>query len=230
MSHAQCYLYGSGAASGVVVAMDTYHTIGIDEGGGIVRVRMNSIARFDEALATWQANANAAAGLAHTYTFSRSGGQVTIAASGAFVLHLYGSSGRLLGFQSAIYASAASHTSDTTPGGHIELTAYECQLVNNADRAELAQFRHGRALGLGFGNIDLWRTALYLTRDTYDAAFDAGYTLTGRVRVQGADGSPYSASNPDGYVDGYVVTTPELETYGQAERFARVSVLVAVPR
>ena len=56
------------------------------------------------------------------------------------------------------------------------------------------------------------------------------YALTGRVRVQGDDGTPYSPSNPDGYVDGFVVATPELETYGQAERFARVSILVAVPR
>ena len=52
----------------------------------------------------------------------------------------------------------------------------------------------------------------------------------GRVRVQGADATPYSATNIDGYVDGFIVATPELETYGAAERFARVSILVAVPR
>jgi len=28
MSSVQCYLYGSGAASGTVAKMDTYHTVG----------------------------------------------------------------------------------------------------------------------------------------------------------------------------------------------------------
>lgn len=229
MSFVQCYLYGSGAATGTVAAMDTYHTIGIDEGGGITRVRMNASGRFDDALTTWQTNINAA-GLAHTYTVSRSGNSVTISATGSFVLHLYGSAGLLLGFSSGSYASATSHTSDKPCGGHLELVGYECQLVTNADRSELSQYRHGRALGLGFGNVDLWRSSIYLNRTDFDAAFDVGYALTGRVRVQGDDGTPYSPSNPDGYVDGFVVATPELETYGQAERFARVSILVAVPR
>ena len=229
MSSAQCYLYGSGAATGTVAALDTYHTIGIDEGGGIARVRMNASGRFDQALATWQTNLNAA-GLGHTYTVSRSGGAVTISASGAFVLHLYGSAGLLLGFASGSYASASSHTSDQPCGGHLELVGYECQLITNADRSELSQYRHGRALGLGFGNVDLWRSSLYLNRADFDAALSVGYALTGRIRVEGADATPYSASNPDGYIDGFVVATPELETYGQAERFARVSILVAVPR
>ena len=229
MSHVQAYLYGSGAATGTVAALDTYHTIGIDEGGGITRVRMNTSGRFDQALATWQTNINAA-GLGHTYTVSRSGNAVTIAATGSFVLHLYGSAGLLLGFASGSYASATTHTSDQPCSGHLELVGYECQLVTNADRSELLQYRHGRALGLGFGNVDLWRSALYLNRDDFTAALDVGYALTGRIRVQGADATAYSASNPDGFVDGFVVTTPELETYGQAERFARVSILVAVPR
>ena len=229
MSHVQSYLYGSGAATGTVATMDTYHTIGIDEGGGITRVRMNATGRFDEALTTWQTNLNAA-GLAHTYTVSRSGDKVTISATGSFVLHLYGSAGLLLGFQSASYVSSASHTSDTTCGGHIELVGFECQLVVNADRSELNQYRHGRALGLGFGNVDLFRSALYYNRSDFDAVFDAGYALSGRVRVQGADANPYSATNPDGYIDGFIVSTPELETYGAAERFARISVVIAVPR
>ena len=229
MSHIQSYLYGSGAATGSVATMDTYHTIGIDEGFGITRVRMNASGRFDEALATWQTNLNAA-GLAHTYTVSRTGARVTIAATGGFVLHLYGSAGLLLGFQSGSYASSSSHTSDTTSGGHIDLVGYECQLLTNADRSELNQYRHGRALGLGFGNVDLFRSSLYYNRSDFDAVFDAGYALSGRVRIEGNDPNPYSPSNPDGYIDGFVVSTPELETYGQAERFARISVVIAVPR
>jgi hypothetical protein len=229
MSSVQCYLYGSGAASGTVAAMDTYHTIGIDEGGGVVRVRMNATGRFDDALSTWQSNINAA-GLAHTYTVTRTGNTIEIAASGSFALYLYGSAGLLLGFGQTFYASNTRHASDQPCGGHLELVSYECQLVNNADRAELSQYRHGRALGLGFGNVDLWRTSLYLNRSDFSAAFDVGYALTGRVRVQGTDATPYSATNLDGYVDGFIVATPELETYSAAERFARVSILVAVPR
>ena len=236
MSHLECYLYGSGDAHSASAPMTTYHRIGIDEGGGVNSVRMNSSGRFTDALNTWQTNANSHSGTALTYSFSVTGGQVTVSASGNFTIHFYGMSGKLLGFSNASYSGASTYTSDTTPSGWIELVGYECEPLAPGSRVDLLQYRHGRAVALGFGNVDLFRTNLFFNASAYghqisqDVGDGAGYSLTGRVRIQGADSAAYSATNPDGYVDGYIVETPELETFGNDERFARIRVVVAVPR
>ena len=229
MAYLEAYLYGSGAATGTVAAMDTYHTIGINEGAGIVRCRINASGLWSSALTTLQTNVNGST-LAGTYTITQSAGVVTIAGTVAHTLHLYGSAGPMLGYALTTYGSALSHTADRRPAGRIELQAYECQILQNADRAELRQYRHGRAMGLGFGNIDLYRTSIYITSGDYQAALAEGYALTGRIRIVGDGVGAYSAANLDGYVDGFVVSTPELETYGDAERYARISLVVAVPR
>jgi hypothetical protein len=229
MAYVEAYLYGSGAATGTVSALNTYHTIGINEGGGIVRCRINSSGLWSSALTTLETNINAST-LAGTYTITQSAGVVTIAGTVAHTLHLYGSAGPMLGYALSTYGSALSHTADRRPAGRIELQAYECQILVNADRAELRQYRHGRAMGLGFGNVDLYRTSVYITSGDYQAALAEGYALTGRIRIVGDGVGAYAADNLDGYVDGFVVSTPELETYGDGERFARISLVVAVPR
>ncbi len=234
MSHCESYLYGSGAPSGVVETMDTYHTIGIDEGAGVVRVRINASSRWSDALATLATNATAA--LAGVYSITATAGVVTISSGAPFTLLMYGSAGDVLGFASALYPPAASHTADALPSGWIELVGYECEPLAPGDRVELTQYRHGRAVALGFGNVDLFRSSLYLTSTAYGPQIaqsvgdGGGYALTGRVRIQGANPAAYSPANPDGYVDGYIVSTPEIETYGAGERFARLGVVVAVPR
>ena len=229
MAYVEAYLYGSGAATGTVAAMDTYHTIGINEGAGIVRCRINASGLWSAALVTLENNINGSS-LAGTYIVMQSAGVVIIAGTVAHTLHLYGSAGPMLGYASSVYGSALSHTADRRPAGRIELQAYECQILANADRAELRQYRHGRAMGLGFGNVDLYRTSIYITSGDYQAALAEGYALTGRIRIVGDGVGAYSAANLNGYVDGFVVSTPELETYGDAERYARISLVVAVPR
>jgi len=229
MPHLIGYLYGDGAATGTVDRLDTYHTIGVNEGGGIVKVRMNTSGIFTAALATWQTNLNAA-GLAGTYTVSLVNGKVRIQSNVSFSLHFFKSSGVMLGFGSLNYSSSRSHTADRQASGYVEIQAFECQILENADRAELVQYRHGRAVGLGFGNVDLYRTSIYFTSADFLPLLGEGYALTGRVRLLGDDATPYSSANLDGYLDGFVVSTPELETYGEAERFGRVSLVLAVPR
>jgi len=233
----EAYLYGSGAASGSVAVMDTYHTIAIDEGAGAVRVRMNSTGLFSAALNTWAANATAA--LAGNYTLTISGGKVVVSETGGsnFTLSFSGSSALLLGFDaSASYTGASFYEAQNHPSGYVELMGYECQPLAPGDRVELTQYRHGRAVALGFGNVDLFRSSLFLTSSAYGPQIPqivgdgGGYALTGRVRVQGNDVNPYSATNPDGYIDGFVVQTPEIETFGAGERFCRLAVVVAVPR
>ena len=239
MSHIEAYVYGAGAATGADTTLDTYQTIGLNEGGGEVKIRINASGRLSDALATLQTNANAAVGLSLTYTMSIVDGEVIIgdlARTTPFTLTLYGSAGDLLGFGSASYAAATSYASDKLASGWIELIGFECEPLAPGDRVELTQYRHGRAVALGFGNVDLFRSSLYVTSTAYGPQIakavgdGGGYALTGRVRIQGADANAYSASNPDGYIDGFIVETPELETYGSGERFARIGVVVAVPR
>ena len=239
MSHIEAYVYGAGAATGADTTLDTYQTIGLNEGGGEVKIRINASGRLTDALATLQTNANAAVGLLLTYTMSIVDGSIIIgdlARSTAFTLTFYGSAGELLGFGSASYAAATSYASDKLPSGWIELIGFECEPLAPGDRVELTQYRQGRAVALGFGNVDLFRSSLYITSTAYGPQIakavgdGGGYALTGRVRIQSRDANPYSASNPDGYIDGFIVETPELETYGSGERFARIGVVVAVPR
>ncbi len=240
MSHIEAYVYGAGAATGADTTLDTYQTIGLDEGGGVVKVRINASGRLTDALATLQTNANAAVGLAITYSISIStAGVVTIAdnaGASAFTLTFYGSAGDLLGFSDAAYTGGRGYSSDKLASGWIELIGFECEPLAPGDRVELTQYRHGRAVALGFGNVDLFRSSLYITSTAYGPQIakavgdGGGYALTGRVRIQSRDANPYSASNPDGYIDGFIVETPELETYGSGERFARIGVVVAVPR
>ena len=235
MSQIEAYLYGSGAATGSVSAMDTYHTIGINEGGATVKVRMNASGRFTAALTTWQTNINASS-LTGSYAVTISAGNVTIEETGGsvFTLYMYGSAGKVLGFTGTQSGSPA-YTGGLS-SAWIELVGYECEPLAPGDRVELTQYRHGRAVALGFGNVDLFRASLFVNSTAYGPQIaklvgdGGGYALTGRVRIQGNDASAYSATNPDGYVDGYVVETPELETYGESEAFARVAFVVAVPR
>ena len=240
MSHVEAYLYGSGAATGASTSMDTYHTIGLNEGGGEVKVRINASGRLTDALATLQTNANAAAGLSITYSISISAaGVVTIAdnaGASTFTLTFYGSAGKLLGFSQSTYSGGRGYSSDRLASGWIDLIGFECEPLAPGDRVELTQYRQGRSVALGFGNVDLFRSSLYVDSTAYGPQLakavgdGGGYALTGRVRIQGADAGAYSPTNPDGYIDGFIVETPELETYGAGERFAKISILVAVPR
>lgn len=237
MSHIEAYLYGSGAAHASAAAMTTYQRLGFDEGGGVQSVRMNASGLLSDALATWQTNANSHTGLANAYAMSVStSGAITISADAVFAIHFYGTSGKLLGFANSSYSGASSYTSDQLASGWIELIGFECEPLAPGDKVELAQYRHGRSVALGFGNVDLFSSNLYFNATAYGPQIPeivgngGGYALTGRVRIQGADASAYSPSNPDGYIDGYIVETPELETYGDGERFARIAVTVAVPR
>ena len=74
MAYLEAYLYGSGAATGSVAALNTYHTIGINEGAGIVRCRINASGLWSSALVTLQANVNGST-LAGTYTITQSAGE-----------------------------------------------------------------------------------------------------------------------------------------------------------
>lgn len=237
MSYLEGYLYSEGPASSSTYEgrLNTANTIVVNEGSGYFYARLQSGLRFTDALAAWAAELNAAASLSGVYTVSLdlATNRVTIATSNAvsFALSLQGNLSRVLGFTSTGYASAVSHTGETTPGAHIKLVARECHPASPTEQVEMRTYRHQRAFSVGFSNSVIWKLQLYFSSADLPAAFarqattKSGYALTGQVRLSG-NGSAYSATNLGGYMDGFVVGTSNLRGSGDAEEFIQLTMLL----
>ena len=237
MSYLEGYLYSEGPASSSSYEgkLNTANTIVVNEGSGYFYARLQSGLRFTDALAAWVVELNAAAPLSGVYTVSLDlvTNRVTIATTNAvsFTLSLQGNLSRALGFASTSYASAVSHTGETTPGAHIKLVARECHPASPSEQVEMRTYRHQRAYSVGFSNATIWKLQLYFTSSDLPAAFSrdatakSGYALTGKVRLSG-NGSPYSATNLEGHLDGFVVGTGNLRGSGDAEEFIRLTMLL----
>jgi hypothetical protein len=147
---------------------------------------------------------------------------------------LEGNVRKVLGFSAASYGPGVSFTAEEPPAAIVELAAYECAPADDAAKAELRSFRHARALGVGWGNVQVFDVGLTLRAADVGVILPArgsdltGYCVTGRVRI-GPSSPAYSPTAPDGYLDGYVVQTSNLQTFGDDENFVAFRALVAVP-
>ena len=236
----ESYLYSEGPASSASYTPDlsTSNTIYVNEGGGNYYARLPVTLRFDDALAAWAVELNAAGSLSGAYavTYDAATQRVTIATTNAvsFQLGFITNSNTVLGFQSTLYATATSHTGEKIPAGKVRIVGRELNPAEHGETVEIRNFRHQRALAIGWGNMSIWRCRVFFSSAEVPAALPreaadrSGYVLTGRVRLSGLNASPYAVDNTDGYIDGYVVTTSNLETMGDVEEFLTLEMVLGV--
>ena len=233
MAKLEAYLYSQSVTDDTLPALTVDDTIVITEGATTSYVRLGTPKRFRDALSTWASQANGALPGFYQFTYSATTNRVTVTGTNAFSMTLPGNVAKILGFATTIMGPGVSFTATNPPAAIVELAAYECAPADDAAKVELRSYRHARALAVGWGNLQLFDVGLTLRAADLgwilpERSSDlTGYCLTGRVRV-GPDSPAYSATAPDGYVDGYVVQTSGLSTLGDDENFVQLRALLAV--
>lgn len=219
-SRLEAYLYSEGSKT----VMESTSTI---TAGGADAI-LSGATVFADALASLQTQLGGAYSVAWNSTINA----VTISNSGTFTLTFTGNMHQALGFSTATgYTGADTYNGDQQALGRYDVLAIECALLTDGAAVDHREWRHARAEVLAFGNCDLFRTRIYMSQ-AEAASFLASYCAAGRVRLypDSDTTTAWSATNPAGYVDGYVVALSDLETAGFAEEVVAVSMAIARPR
>lgn len=176
-------------------------------------------------------DASAPAGL-YSLTYDASTERVTIAStnSTSFKPQFEGNTAVWFGFTQSIVGNNTTWTADDPPAGLAELFAVTVEPAEDFARVQLAEYRHGRSVASVWGNHQVHRVRLVFRNSTY-AQIAAGYLTTGRVRIwQCGDGTAYSATNIDGFVDGYVLAADDPVEEGDDGELWSLRLLIGVSR
>jgi hypothetical protein len=221
------YCYSEGG-SGATVALEANQTLGTASG---TYVRPSTPQRFTDQLATWKAQLDAAIPAAAPWvcSYSATTKRVTLASNGAaWTPVLPGNVATWIGF-GAYGGTGSSWTGTYIPGARAELIGATVEVAEDWTQTELAQYRHGRANAVVWGNHQVHKVTLHGMLDGYEA-IKPGYLQSGRVRIyqDAAITIPYAVDNLGGYIDGYVIACgPAVE---QGERWWSWDMLVGVSR
>lgn len=196
--------------------------------------RLGSSLSFSDALDAWELLlfALTPAGV-YELTYSATTRRVTFRTTNGVSFKpvwTYPDAARWLGFDpTAVYAFAQTHVGTAVPLGRVDLHAVDVEPPEDAARAELQRYRLGRAQAPFFGNHLLQSVAFLATAAQTPSSW--AWLTSGRLRVYPtADVSPYSATNLDGYFDGWVVEQSVQERLGDLQELASVSLVLALPR
>lgn len=233
MSNVQGFAYSDGTAK--FRAVNSLKVIEQPSDPLFTVARLVAPAVFDDALDLWRAilDATTPAGL-YAITYSAVTRRVTLASTnGVNFKPVWGLDRDLalwLGFDpDAAFGFALSHVGTAVPLGRVELLGVEVEPPEDASRVELQMFRLGRAVAPVFGNHLLQNVQLLTGRTSTPSSW--AWLSSGLVRVYTtADVGPYSATNPDGYLQGYVVTAPTFDKLGDDEGIDVVGLMLAVAR
>lgn len=233
---AYCYTEGpaTGASSIPLEAMQSLGVIEQPTDPTETRVRPTSPELFLTQLATWNSllNAHTPAGL-YSVTYDEATRRVTIASTNGTNFRPVmptTSSMKWTGFSQVLAGFALSWTADDPPGGLAELLGVTVEPAEDAARVALEEYRHGRSVAVVWGNHQRHAVTLHFDRATKDQLAH-GFLTMGRVRIwQCGDGNPYSPTNPDGYIDGFVLDASKPTEEGDDGGFWTLELVVAVPR
>jgi hypothetical protein len=234
MATLEAYLYSESVTDDTLPSLSLDDAITITEAGNTSTIRLGSPKRFSEALSTWAIEANNNLPGFYQFSYNATTRRVTITCTNAMSLTFLGNVKKVLGFSAGAYGPGVSFTAEGPPAAIVELAAFECAPADDVAKAELRAFRHARALGMGWGNLQVFDVGMVLRSADVGVIMPArgsdltGYCLTGRVRV-GPSSPAYSATAPGGYLDGYIVQTSGLQSWGDDENFFALRALVAVP-
>jgi len=230
-AYIESYCYSEGG-SGATVALEANQSFATDTG---VYVRPSVPQRFTDQLATWKTQLDAAipAKAPWVCSYSSTTKRVTIASAGAAwapALTLPGNVAVWIGWQSYT-GSGAPHiyTGQYVPGARAELIGATIEVAEDWTQTELAQYRHGRANAVVWGNHQVHKVTLHGNLDAYES-IKQGYLQSGRVRIyqDSTITTAYAVDNLGGYIDGYVIACgPAVE---QGDRWWSWDMLVGVSR
>lgn len=231
------YCYSEGPVTGADAPMTANSTLSVIESatpGTTTEVRPLVPELFTTQLATWQTHlfTYAPAGI-YTCTYDATTQRVTLATSNAvsFKPVMDGNLASWLGFTQSIVGNATSWEGASAPAAIAELLAVTVEPAEDAARVDLAEYRHGRSLATVWGNHQVHRVQLTFSRDTTLAQIEAGYLTAGRVRIwQAGDATAYSATNPDGFIDGYVIAADDPTEDGDIGELWTLNMLIGVGR
>lgn len=220
------YSFASGTS-----AMNATNALTVNTGIGATIIRTTTTVDFEAQLGAWKTLLDAYDGV-WTLTYSTTTKRLTIACTKVFSLTLNYNVGGYLGFTASPYAGLDTYTGETGPGGVVELVGVEMGPAVDGAKVNLQQFRHGRALAIGWGNTRVHKARLWVRRSDV-AALQTGYCLTGRVRIFQDNGiiipyNPAVLTGSGGYVDAYVVATDKLRALGQLEDYLAVDMALVV--
>lgn len=130
------------------------------------------------------------------FTYSTATRKIILASTNStwFQPVMVGDLANWLGFTQSISGYSTSCTAESTPAGVAELMGATRELVEDARRVDLHEYRHGRAASIVWGNHQLHRVRIYFD-DVTREQIEIGYLTTGRIRIRG---TMPRASEPDG--------------------------------
>ena len=211
----------------------------VGESGGTFTARTSSILPFyapeeatDQIRELQTAlNASAPDGV-YTLTYDSTTQRVTIATTNAVDFTVYPMSASVA-WTGLVQADTmlTSLVGAVAPGAVVELYGVTINAIADAPRVQMGDYRMGRSVATAWGNHATHTATLYIrSRDV--AIFQTGYVLSGRVRLyqDTTNAVPYSATNPGGYVDGYVVGVTNLTEDGDLGEIWTCEMLMAVNR
>lgn len=205
-----------------------------DSGGGPITLTLSAPMVFMDALADFESQANAHATLNGTYAFTwdAAAKAVQVACSENFTLAFEGNLHAALGFSSASgHTGTTSYLGDQQAKGRYDAVRCKVGPLQEGALIDVRHYRHGRHRAIGWSNHDKWRSTLTIA--TTDAAsFLGSYCHAGLVRVyqNSDDTTAVSATNPDGYAEGWIEEVSEVRQHRANDSWIRVDVVLAVPR
>ena len=229
------YAYSEGPTTGSSAALVANSTIAVIEQatpGTTTYARPAAPTLFSAQLTAWGSTltTGAPAGV-YAVTYDETTQRVTIQATSGtpFRPVMIGNGAAWLGFTQTLAGWATSWTAESAPSAIAELLGVTVEPAELASRIELTSYRHGRSIAIGWGNHLTHRVRLVFSRSTTLSQIAAGYLTAGRVRIwQDGDATAYSASNPGGYVDGYVIAADDPTEAGDVGELWTLDLVVGV--
>lgn len=210
-AYIEAYVYSEGPATNTYPAnLETAQTLAVykDSNATTYYARPAAPARWTDLIAAWASQLTTATGLAIGVTYSAATHRLTITGSASIRPVMIGNGATFTGFTQALTPSATSWTADDPPAGRADLLGATVEPAEDWAHVELEKYRHGRTRATVWGNHQIHKVTLYAYGDAA-TAIAKGYLQAGRVRVYQADAgdalTAYDATNPAGYVDGWVI-------------------------
>lgn len=230
----------AGAALAATAALQSVNAIAITEQAypaTTVYARTAATARLTDQLSAWGTSLSLpapAGGIGGVYSLSwdATARRIVFTGSVSFRPTMPANVASWLGFTQNLSSGwAGTWTGAQAPGGIVDLVAALVEPVEDWAQVDLEEYEHGRPVATAWGNHQAHRVTLVALGEAV-AALQLGFLQTGRVRIYQdiTDATAYAYTNPQGYIDGYVVAASDPVEDGAAGELWTVRMVVGVPR